>query len=427
MKLTFIIAEYNPFHNGHLYQIRRAKAMTGSDYTIVLMSGDFVQRGGPACADKYTRTRMALAGGADLVLELPCLGAGSSAETFAACAVSLANRLMLPSVSQAWLCFGCENAGSPILEEAAALLAAEPDSFKRELKEKLKRGANYPAARSQALIHELTGRSTDIPDKGGHLYSPETIRDILAAPNNILAIEYYKALIRSSSRIRPLPMGRRGAGHSDMDSQGQYMSAGALRAALARGDTKSAETAMPSQAACILREKLNEGGIMQTDDFFDLISYALLCSRGRLNEYCDVSDDLADRLENAGGTFSSLDELTDHIRSKNITAARVRRCLFHIMLGHKKAFFESWKASAYAGPLSVLGFRKEAAGILSLAGKAKEKNHLILRSADREKLAGIERQISQNDLFASRLYRMVYGHKYKLGQKDILSEAVIKM
>ena len=134
MKVTGIIAEYNPFHNGHAYQIRKARELTGADYVIVVMSGNYVQRGAPAILDKFTRTAMALSGGADLVLELPAVFATSSAEMFAAAAIALlAHTGITDSV-----CFGCETPDSKMLSALAALLAEEPDAYTALLAEQLK-------------------------------------------------------------------------------------------------------------------------------------------------------------------------------------------------------------------------------------------------------------------------------------------------
>ena len=184
MKVNGIIAEYNPFHNGHLYQLETSRKRTGADYTVVVMSGNFTQRGEAAILSKYVRTEMALRCGADLVLELPALFAAGSAEFFATGAAALLDRLGVVD----YLCFGSECGNAKKLTELAKILAEEPEDFKRLLQGKLAQGMNFPAARASALQEAFP--------------SAEDIDVILKAPNNILGLEYAKALLCRGSAIK---------------------------------------------------------------------------------------------------------------------------------------------------------------------------------------------------------------------------------
>ena len=157
MKTVGIIAEYNPFHNGHAYQFAKARQEAGADFLVIAMSGGFVQRGEPAVFDKYTRTAMALSAGADVVLEIPSVFACASAEDFAACGVALLSGIGVVD----GLCFGCETADPSLLAEAAAVLAQEPEAFQAALRERLKSGMSYPAARAEALALALTPKAAD--------------------------------------------------------------------------------------------------------------------------------------------------------------------------------------------------------------------------------------------------------------------------
>ena len=219
MKTVGIITEYNPFHNGHRYQIRKARELTGADFVVTAMSGDFVQRGEPALFDKYTRTAMALEGGADLVLELPVRFATSSAEDFAACGVALLDRLGVVD----HLCFGSELGRLDVLEQTADILVAEPDGFREELRKCLAAGYSYPRAREMALMKVM---------EAGERRSDD---NMLSSPNNILGIEYLKALKRRDSRIQPLTIRRKGQGYHETalpeESKAQFPSASALRKA----------------------------------------------------------------------------------------------------------------------------------------------------------------------------------------------------
>ncbi len=193
MKVTGIIAEYNPFHQGHAYHLARARELTGADRLLVVMGGNFMQRGEPAIVDKYARAEMALKNGADLVLELPAAAATGSAEYFAEGAVEL---LDVSGVVDA-LCFGSELGKLAPLEKAAALLLEEPEEYRQLLREELKRGKNFPEARETALS----------------AFFPE--RELLSAPNNILAIEYLKALKRRKSSIEAVTIPRLGNYHGN--------------------------------------------------------------------------------------------------------------------------------------------------------------------------------------------------------------------
>lgn len=230
-KTVGIIAEYNPFHNGHAYQIREVRKQSGADYIIIVMSGDFVQRGRPALLDKYARARLALLGGADLVLELPCAAASGSAARFAQEAVRILDRLGV--VQELW--FGSEAGELAPLLEAAAVLAEEPPHFRNALRQSLRQGNSYPLARQKAL----EACSAD----GEKLAAPE----LLCLPNNILGIEYCTALKRLRSSVLPRTLKRVGSGYHDRQASGSFASASALRLAVKTGNPEEAERQMPPE------------------------------------------------------------------------------------------------------------------------------------------------------------------------------------
>ena len=233
MKTVGIIAEYNPFHNGHAYQIETVRRQTGADYIIVAMSGDFVQRGAPAILDKHTRARMALACGADLIIGLPVLWSTASAEDFATAGVLLLQKTGCVDL----LCFGAETADLPLLFAIADILTEEPPAFRAALSAGLKRGMGFAAAREAAVAAFMAdaraGRDTAwLPDNDakhgpgcssergagcGQPFSADIrqITDVLRSPNNILAIEYLKALKKYPSQIRPFVLERKGAAYHD--------------------------------------------------------------------------------------------------------------------------------------------------------------------------------------------------------------------
>ena len=420
MKTAGIIAEFNPFHNGHQYLIEQARNTYGADRIVVIMSGDFVQRGSPACVDKYTRCRMALAGGADLVMELPCPGALSSAEGFAASAVSILDSLGIVDI----LCFGCEDADPERMKKLAAILNEEPDIYRETLKEALHSGRNYPAAREMALSKCLK----DTPGRQG-------ILEIIKKPNNILAIEYCRALAKIHSSIRPVPIQRKGAGYHDVSAEGEYVSASAVRDAaaghyarpgipLAGELTGLFKRTMPCAASAIMIDSLQKEGFVELRDFSSMIIYALLKERGRLDTYEDVSAQLASRLEDTALKTSGLEELIETVTVRSYTQTRIRRCLFHILLGHTKTMIASWKEAGYTGYVNVLGFHKGCEDLFTVIPEL-SRQQLILRSADRRELPGISARISENDLFASEVYRSIRAEKCNGTRRPVLSEPIL--
>ena len=195
-----IIAEYNPFHNGHLYHLIQSKKLSGSDYTIAIMGGNFTQRGDVSLVDKWSKAEMALLGGIDLVIELPTLYAVSSAENFADGAIKILDSLKIVDT----VSFGSETKDINTLDRIADVLYNEPREYKTLLSHELSKGLSFPKARENALLM--------------YLNDVRRFANILSSPNNILGIEYLKALRKYKSHIRPICIPRVGAGHNDLTS-----------------------------------------------------------------------------------------------------------------------------------------------------------------------------------------------------------------
>ena len=214
MKVAGVITEYNPFHNGHKYQLEQIKRQTSADYIVVVMSGDFVQRGEPAIIDKYERTRMALLSGADLVLELPSVFATASAEFFAGGGVSVLKNTGVADM----LCYGVESVDHELTKLVAGVLKNPPAEYSASLARLIQGGMSFPAARSRALC-ECFQDNYDI--------SLEKLDTFIASPNNILAIEYEKALMDCD--ITGFPIQRIGEGYHSTNSTSEFSSATAVR------------------------------------------------------------------------------------------------------------------------------------------------------------------------------------------------------
>ena len=344
-----IIAEYNPFHMGHKLHIEKTRQLTGSDGIIAIMSGSFVQRGEPAVADKFLRTRTALENGVDMVLELPVPYAVGSADVFAFGAVDSLNKSGIVDM----LSFGTETGSLDGLREAAELLSDEPDSFKRELRQALDGGMSYAAARELAI-----GSSIGIDTK------------ILSQPNSILAVEYLKALKRLNSSIKPVTVKREGGAYLSREMCGELSSASALRSRIYADDIETALTAVPDNSRERLREAL-KGTKPHIDLYSGILGYILLKSTP---EELALTDGMAEGLENriislAGSDGVSalagsdgVSALADRIKSRRYTHSRIRRILLHIILGIKKSDADTKNGVKY---IRVLGFRQSRRDLLS--------------------------------------------------------------
>ncbi len=446
MKVIGIIAEYNPFHNGHAFQIAEIRRKTGADYILAVMSGDFVQRGAPAIAGKHVRTRIALLSGADLVLELPALWATSPAESFAMAGVTLLEKTGCTD----GICFGAETADLPLLSAVADILSDEPETFRRALAPGLKRGDSFPKARADALSSTCGC---------GSPASPETLQNLLATPNNILALEYLKALRRRGSALTPYPVRRTGAGYHDTrfaGGDGPTASASAIRRLLLScpqirdsingGSGLTAEgsfsdisdsdpvivrarllrDAMPLPAYTALTEHLKAYPPMDADDFSSILGYLLLqCDPATLSAVGDCSPDIANRIWNHRFHFQSFTRFCSAIKSRNLTYTRISRVLLHLILGITDRDYALGRELDYIPFLRILGFRKSAAPLLS---RLKETSAVpvIAKLADtRRILAASEKQTAgtsylpaghagrllRTDIFAGELYRQVQSAK----------------
>ena len=403
-----IIAEYNPFHTGHQYLIRQAKKLTGAKYAIAVMSGDFVQRGEPAIFNKYLRTRMALHGGADLVIEIPSLFAVSSAEDFAAAGVSLLHRFHIVD----FLCFGSESGQLSTLQEIAHVLAAEPKIYQDQLRENMRAGLSFPAARAHAL-------SLCLPDS-------KELQNSLNTPNNILGIEYLKALSRLDSTIKPLTISRRGEGYHSTKLDGITASASAIRRELSmeRPDFSQISFHIPEE----LLPLYEKGAPLFPDDFSALLNYSLLNlfreSESTLSDFVDWMPEMASRMKNHLLDHGSWTERAMQLKTKNITYTRASRSLLHLLLGHKREDFCHFKQSGYALYGRILGFRQSAVPLLS---RIKEHSDipLVTKTADaRQLLSPDAYKLFSYDLYASHIYQSVYCQKHHDVMKNEYNQPV---
>ncbi|MCL2699515.1 MAG: nucleotidyltransferase family protein [Defluviitaleaceae bacterium] len=344
MKILGVISEYNPFHNGHRLHVSQARERSGCDFAIALMSGNFMQRGEPALVDKYLRARMALSCGFDMVLELPVYFATASAEHFAYNAVRIFNACGIVT----HIAFGSESGDLDIMRRTARVLADESESYRAALRAALNEGDSFPRARGKAL---------DIPDQ----------------PNDILGVEYLKALYRTRSDIEPIAIQRVGAGYHQTEITGEIASATAVRRAVLssgeKGEKDKAAGAMPEAAWEILRAALDDGRYVRgLDSYQKEFRYALF-SGGRLNGIMDIAEGLENRFTAMSGKFAAPSEIISAVKTKRYTHTRLTRAALHILLDMRRCDFERY-AAADIPYIRVLGMKKTAGALMDALTEA---------------------------------------------------------
>ena len=391
MKTAGIIAEYNPFHTGHEYQIKYVKEKLGADFVVIAMSGDFVQRGTPALFSKYVRAEMALKGGADLILELPVSSSTASAELFAKGGVQLLDGIGVTDI----LCFGSECGDTHILMELAKLLVDEPPEFQAALRLNLKEGMTFPKARSQALTEVLP--------------EPWKYQQVLSSPNNILGIEYCKAILREKSSISPVAIKREGNDYHEKSlAENIFPSASAIRKAIM--DTYNARTLenfLPESCRDVFFQTVSDHNYLLENDLDLIYRYRLLQETEELLcSYLDMSHSLARRILSCRNQYETFTQFANQLKTKDITHTRIQRALLHMLL-HIHNVPEQMP---YA---RVLGFRKSSA---SLLGEIKKHSRIPLLT----KLSDASKVLQENphslDLleettFSSNLYENILAQK----------------
>ena len=396
MKTVGIIAEYNPFHNGHAYQIQKAKEITGADYCIVVMSGDFVQRGAPAMMDKYLRARIALISGADLVLELPAYYALSSAEYFAGGAVCLLDKLGVVDN----LCFGSECGDIELLMTFARLLLNEDETFKQTLQRNLRLGHSYPQTRNTAI-------EASSPQLTAHI-------NILTSPNNILGIEYCKALIKRDSSITACTIRRAGSPYHDSSLHTGFCSARALREALKCSNTpESILNQVPSDIRPLMTEQYLKAYPVFEDDLSLLMHYRLLSEpSGEFTSYPDIDKELSDRIINLLPQYHDFPSFCDLLKSKNRTYARISRSLLHILLQIHQDDLNRYLSVGQVFYARMLGFRESAGPLLNAIKQSSDIPLLSKLANAGNLLTPIGMSMLEKDIYASHVYQGIVRNKF---------------
>ena len=348
MSVVGVIAEYNPFHNGHKYLLDEAVKITRSEYSISIMSGNFMQRGTPAIADKYSRAESAIYGGLDAVFELPVLYATGSSRDFAMGGVALMDKMNVVD----YIVFGAEDEEMGIFDEVSSILAEEPEEYKKQLNDYISKGLSFPAA-SEKAIKKIVG---------------ESISEIISRPNNILAISYITALKKLNSKIKPIIIRRNDSGYLNSELTGKHSSATAIRNAITDG--KDITEYVPKNTLKPYKNYIKKE-LPDANWLTPYINSRIIYDRNLKREISmldmtlDMTQEILNRLRKAPLPTKYV-ELADYLKTKNITMTRVRRILLHMVLGISKDDRELAKSSGYGEYLNLLAVNKKSTGLIKM-------------------------------------------------------------
>lgn len=303
MKSVGIIAEYNPFHNGHMYHLKEIKKMF-PDYTIILvMSGNFMQRGETSIIDKYTKTKIALDNNIDLVIELPFNFATQSADIFAKGSLQILNKLKVD-----YLVFGSETNDIQKLKSFAHI-QLNNTQYNNQVKKYLNEGVNYPTALSKTL-KEMTGKEID-------------------TPNDILGLSYVREIIQNNYNIEPICI-KRTSDYHDINANDSIISASNIRNKLKK--KLSVKNYVPKSAYKYLNNDLSF-----IDNYYDYLKYSIIENIDNLNLFLTVDEGINNRIKKYIYTSKNYDELIKNIKTKRYTYNKISRMLCHILTGYKKS------------------------------------------------------------------------------------------
>lgn len=396
MKICAIICEYNPLHYGHLYHIEKAKEISGCDTIMCIQAGNFTQRGEPAVANKYVRSRMALEAGADIVVQIPTAYCCSSAEVFALAGVKIAESF--PDVTH--LAFGCETENYELLKEIAKYLANEPKEYKDKLKEYLDQGNSLPVSRQKTLSDLIK------EDKVEFSEITEAV-NILSKPNNILAIEYLKALYRTKSNIEPVFTTRENSDYNSVDLNGKDSSATAIRTKLLKkGNVKAIRKLVPPFTYSLLKNNVKEFGLPDMNLFSDLCSFVLKTSTAEdIKNIYDVSEGIENRFVEMSQKYKEFEDILLAVKSKRYTFTRLKRIVLRLLLKIDKDIVTEIYKMDKLPFIKVLAFN---AGKQDLLASVSANTNIVIRNSNVvKKPTDIYKKLANIEDRANAVYNML--------------------
>ena len=386
-KILAVISEYNPFHNGHLYHLQKSKKMIDPDYSICIMSGNFCQRGDTSIMDKWSKTEAALKCGFDLVIELPVVYSISSAENFAEGALKI-----LEAFDDVTLSFGSECGNLDTLNNIADVLYNEPKEYQTILSHELSKGLSYPKARENALLI--------------YLNDVRKYANVLSNPNNILGIEYLKAIKKLKSNVIPFTIKRIDEGYNSLKVKDRLASATAIRNLVKNNE--DVKKLMPTPSFNILLENINNGKILNDISIFEKeIIYTLRkMSLSEIAELQDVTEGLENAIKQAANTCNTLEDLINSIKSKRYTRSRIQRILLYSILNiTKKDIQNSYKVKPY---IRILGVSNRGKLLLSQLNNPKYPVITSVKKFMDNNNNKILKSMIEKDILASNIYTLGY-------------------
>ncbi len=424
MRVLGVVVEYNPFHNGHLYHLRRAREIVDPDYVIAVMSGSFTQRGEPAIVDKFSRTEIALLHGVDLVVELPFIYAVQDAGGFALGAVGILHKTGIVTD----IVFGSESADEDFIRKIATILHDQPEDYKLFLRKRLKEGMSFPNARKYALM--------DYVEKSGIL-DPEKVRNVERS-NDILGIEYVRAIMRYGSEMEFHAIKRVGVDYRDPEFKGTLSSATAIRNLIKKGDWRLVEEAVPKGSFSILKREIESGrGPVFWEDLEILVLGKFrLMSRDDFKGFYGFNEGLDARFWRFAREAGSLREFVELVKSKRFTFSRIRRLILYALFEITPDLF---KKSNDLGPqyLRVLGFNGKGRELLAKLKRISEIPVVSTPSLHRKVLDELdeERHVVDPELYtrhfeldieATNLHSLLFkNEEFRRGERDFKGKVIV--
>lgn len=407
-KILCIVAEYNPLHNGHVYHIKESKKIVDPDYTICIMSGNFVERGDTSIIDKWSKAEVALNYGFDLVIELPTIYSISSAENFANGALKI---LKYFSNNELYLSFGSETNNINVMNDIVDVLIEEPKEYVSILNHELSKGISFPKARENAVLFYLN----DI-----RRYS-----NILNGSNDILAIEYLKALKRLKCNIIPISIKRIGTDYNSLKIKDRLASATAIRNLIKNG--KDVKRVMPKISYDVLTKNINDGTFSLGIECFskEIIYLLRKMSIREISNIPDVSEGLENRIKSAADSCNSLEELISKIKTKRYTQSRIQRILLYVLLNiSKDDILMSNRISPY---IRVLGSSQRGKILLSNMQHGNKKVPVItsLKKFVDENTNKQLKRLLDIDIFSTNTYTLSYKQN-SISNLDYTKKLIIK-
>ena len=399
MKVAAIISEYNPLHNGHKYQIEQTKKITGCDAVISIMSGNFTQRAEPAILDKYTRAEVTIKQGVDMVVSIPTAYSVNNAEVFANAAVKIANSINCVE----FLSFGMEQPNLNALKEISEFLSKEPYIYKKELKHNLKKGLSFNKSRVSAI------KTLVLNSKTTFRYEKEIFK-ILDKPNNILAIEYLKALKKHKSKIKPVAVKRVGSEYYEKEIKENFSSASAIRDNIEKSGPNSIINNVPIESYKAIKDAYDNNQTPNFEILNQLIMAKIYTTKKEsLKDIYNVSEGIENFIKNKSIKSHNLKDLKSSLKTKRYKVSRINSILINLLLNIDKKTVKKIYRLKHFNYIKVLAIRQNS----KILSNLKSKSRLILRKTDIDNinLNKFDEKLIEIEFNSNSIYKIITNSK----------------